>query len=141
MAPEVMRGKGYGTEVDAWALGVILYELVCGHLPFGDQFENTREVCKAVLQGDLEFPPGLEEITREIILGLLEPRPVDRLGCNCKGYDEIKQTPFFSLDGLVLEGLDPSEVVDGNTNFFTLLIGRELQAPIPPCPQGFCDYE
>ncbi|CAK0848662.1 unnamed protein product, partial [Prorocentrum cordatum] len=35
MAPEVARGKGYGTEVDVWSLGVMLFEFVCGILPFG----------------------------------------------------------------------------------------------------------
>merc|ERR1712100_112506 len=39
MAPEVMRGKGYGTEVDIWSLGVIHFEFVCGFLPFGDDLD------------------------------------------------------------------------------------------------------
>merc|ERR1719313_2610357 len=40
MAPEVIRGKGYGSEVDIWGLGVILYELVCGFLPFGEDLDD-----------------------------------------------------------------------------------------------------
>ena len=35
MAPEVIEGKGYSLPVDIWALGVILYEMVCGKLPYG----------------------------------------------------------------------------------------------------------
>ena len=44
MAPEVMRGYGYGTEVDIWSLGVLHFEFVCGYLPFADTLEDPTEV-------------------------------------------------------------------------------------------------
>eukprot|EP00971_Amphidinium_carterae_P235261 4668551-Amphidinium_carterae.1 len=57
MAPEAMRKEGYGCEVDVWALGVMLYEMVVGWLPFGvNDLESHSEVFEAVLQGKLEFP-------------------------------------------------------------------------------------
>jgi cGMP-dependent protein kinase len=36
MAPEIIVGKGYGLAVDLWSLGIILYEFVCGGVPFGE---------------------------------------------------------------------------------------------------------
>lgn len=61
MAPEVMRGHGYGTEVDIWSLGVMMFEFVCGALPFGDDADDPGDVCGAVLKDPITFPAGFKD--------------------------------------------------------------------------------
>ena len=34
VAPEVVRGGGYGAQADFWALGVLLFEMLAGYPPF-----------------------------------------------------------------------------------------------------------
>ena len=36
VAPEIVAGKGYSFSCDVWSMGVILYELICFKVPFGN---------------------------------------------------------------------------------------------------------
>ena len=50
-APEMIAGKQYiGPKADVWSMGVILFALVCGYLPFEDS--NTSVLYKKILAGD-----------------------------------------------------------------------------------------
>ena len=62
MAPEVFNPgeKGYSYEVDIWSIGIIMYNLLSGKLPFSSEFtnkeENEKEIKNLVLKGKFEFP-------------------------------------------------------------------------------------
>lgn len=51
MAPESIKNKLQGPEVDIWALGVLLYELFHNKEPY--KGKSTREVLKSVLSTEL----------------------------------------------------------------------------------------
>lgn len=51
IAPEILSKQGYGSEVDFWSLGVLIYELVVGQPPFYS--ENTMETYKKI--SNLQF--------------------------------------------------------------------------------------
>merc|ERR1719171_813169 len=98
MAPEVMRGHGYSTEIDIWSLGVLLFELVCGYLPFADDLDEPTEVCTAVLRDPLSFPSGYKDKHgRELMQGMMCRQPKKRIGAGINGYDDIKNCEFFKI--------------------------------------------
>lgn len=81
MAPEQLRRrKDIDERVDIWALGVVLYELVTGKLPFVG--ETMPEVVAKVLEHDFEAPdiaaPGLSKGLSEVIEIALAADPADR---------------------------------------------------------------
>lgn len=54
VAPEVLKGKAYGSPVDIWSFGVILYVCLCGFPPFYD--ENVRKLYSQIKRGAYDFP-------------------------------------------------------------------------------------
>ncbi|KAM0858792.1 hypothetical protein ACQ4PT_047613 [Festuca glaucescens] len=59
MAPEIWRGDKYDAKADLWSVGVILFQLVTGELPFlGENRVQLRE--KVLTSNGLSFPPDME---------------------------------------------------------------------------------
>lgn len=49
----------YGPAVDWWAMGVLLYEMLCGHAPF--EAENEDDLFEAILNDEVVYPTWLHE--------------------------------------------------------------------------------
>ncbi|CAN8012237.1 unnamed protein product, partial [Ixodes pacificus] len=76
VAPEILAETGYGLEVDVWAMGVIMYILLCGFPPFVSQSSNQDELFDQILSGRFEFmSPYWDDISasaKELIRGMLQ---------------------------------------------------------------------
>lgn len=129
MAPEVMRGHGYGTEVDLWSMGVMVFEFVCGYLPFADELDDPTEVCTAVLKDPLTFPARFKDVHgKTLIQGLLCRQPKKRLGAGINGWEDVKNADYFK---------------QGHTgsSLFDKIMGRELDPPVVPRGETYCNPE
>jgi cGMP-dependent protein kinase len=84
MAPEVVMGKGYNSAADYWSVGIMLFEMTCGRVPFGDEEEDPFRIYECILQGQPVYPgwvkPAAVAQVRPVVDMLLNRNPSMRLG-------------------------------------------------------------
>ena len=88
-SPEMISGKKYdGFLIDIWALGITLFAMMCGYLPFEDEYND--ELYKKILQCNLNFPKHLSKCAKDIMKKILVTDPKKRIN-----IQEIKEHPFY----------------------------------------------
>ncbi|XP_067928295.1 serine/threonine-protein kinase SIK2-like [Watersipora subatra] len=103
-APELFEGKTYrGPEVDIWSLGVVLYVLVCGGLPFYG--ENLRDLKDRVLKGMFRIPFWMSEGCEHLIRRMLVRDPERRYT-----IDQIKKHRWV-MSGTPLKPVPSSLII------------------------------
>ncbi|KAJ8599450.1 hypothetical protein CTAYLR_008038 [Chrysophaeum taylorii] len=77
VAPEIIENRGYGIEVDAWALGVLIFEMLVGYPPFCGT--SPLDVYKRVLKTDPRPSARCAGEARDLVASLLVRDPAKRL--------------------------------------------------------------
>ncbi|XP_039090784.1 maternal embryonic leucine zipper kinase isoform X4 [Hyaena hyaena] len=77
-APELIQGKSYlGSEADVWSMGILLYVLMCGFLPFDD--DNVMALYKKITRGKYEVPKWLSSSSVLLLQQMLQVDPKKRI--------------------------------------------------------------
>ncbi|XP_078418388.1 protein kinase C eta type isoform X2 [Cetorhinus maximus] len=104
IAPEILQELQYGSSVDWWALGVLLYEMLCGQPPF--EAENEDDLFESILNDEVLYPVWLSDCATAILKAFMIKNPNKRLGCVTAqgGEQAILNHPFFQgIDWDLLE--------------------------------------
>ena len=82
VAPEVLKQKYYGREVDIWSIGIITYLLLCGCLPFDDE-KSEKEIARQTIEDPVPYYPRLwkklSEDAKNFVEGCLKKNPLERM--------------------------------------------------------------
>ena len=90
-SPEMVKGKRYdGFNIDIWAIGVILFAMLCGYLPFEDDENDTDVLFNEIIRNKIDYPYFLSKLSLDILQKILVSDPLQRIT-----IDEIKNHPFY----------------------------------------------
>ncbi|XP_044527084.1 RAC-beta serine/threonine-protein kinase isoform X3 [Gracilinanus agilis] len=91
---KVLEDNDYGRAVDWWGLGVVMYEMTCGRLPFYNQ--DHERLFELILMEEIRFPRTLSPEAKSLLAGLLKKDPKQRLGGGPRDAKEVMEHRFFS---------------------------------------------
>uniref|UniRef100_A0A8C5Q6Y5 non-specific serine/threonine protein kinase n=1 Tax=Leptobrachium leishanense TaxID=445787 RepID=A0A8C5Q6Y5_9ANUR len=95
LAPEVLEDNDYGRAVDWWGLGVVMYEMMCGRLPFYNQ--DHERLFELILMEEIRFPRTLSPEAKSLLAGLLKKDPKLRLGGGPSDAQDVVQRKVTCL--------------------------------------------
>jgi len=97
MSPEIILRKPHGKGADWWSVGICIFEMLTGHLPFDmNDSDSTMVTFKKILQSELIIPDTINPLAADLILHLLTVDYQKRLGSGEHGSNDIKNHKWFS---------------------------------------------
>ena len=90
-SPEMVKGKTYdGFNIDIWAIGVILFAMLCGYLPFEDDENDNDVLFNQIIKNKINYPSFLSDLSLDILKKILVSEPLKRIT-----IVEIKKHGFY----------------------------------------------
>lgn len=133
-APELLKDDGYDESCDLWSLGVILYTMLSGRVPFQCEEQtltstSAEEIMRKIKQGDFSFEGeawrSVSQEAKELIQGLLTVDPNKRIKMSSLRFNEWLQdgsqlslNPLMTPDILGSSGLSVHTYVKATFHAF-----------------------
>ena len=88
LAPEMIKEIGHDEHLDIWCIGVLLFELLTGNVPF--KGKDIQSLNNNILSLKISWPKDIDPIAKNLIFKILKPNPNERISLR----DMLKH-PFF----------------------------------------------
>jgi serine/threonine protein kinase len=99
--PEILINQGYeGKSADIWSLGILLYTMVTGTLPWTT--DNRIQLFEQIKRADIDIPAHLSPALQDLLANMLQRDPTRRYS-----IEEVLESPWFPK-GALFAGLERS---------------------------------
>uniref|UniRef100_A0A4W4ER08 non-specific serine/threonine protein kinase n=1 Tax=Electrophorus electricus TaxID=8005 RepID=A0A4W4ER08_ELEEL len=143
---KVLEDNDYGRAVDWWGLGVVMYEMMCGRLPFYNQ--DHERLFELILMEEIRFPRNLSPEAKSLLAGLLKKDPKQRLGGSPDDAKEVMAHKFFSsvnwqdvLQKKLIPPFKPQVTSETDTRYFDEEFTLQTITVTPPDQYDSLDAE
>jgi len=87
--PEIIQNEYYNPELaDVWSLGVVLYVMICGYLPFSEEDDEVNK--ELIINGEVEYPPEISNKVKDLLKHMLDINPNKRYT-----FQRVIKHPWF----------------------------------------------
>lgn len=89
-APEMILGQKYTKVCDVWSLGVVLFLMTTGEIPFREVTNNIQKLLQKVIYGDPQYPDTMSAQLEDLLKKILVKDPNERITLT-----DIMSHPWF----------------------------------------------